>query len=133
MGILKLKNTNFTNAKTQSDINIDRVVISNKVPFGKKCFKYVTGYKDSKKAKPLCIILPKMSAYSRRDFDETKYVSFLIKHEELLENYNEIWDKVSNSMEKGFHSEPVYNEKHVKIKIKSYEEKITNFHGNKVP
>ena len=74
-----------------------------------------------------------MSAYSRRDFDETKYVSFLIKHEELLENYNEIWDKVSNSMEKGFHSEPVYNEKYVKIKIKSYEEKITNFHGNKVP
>ena len=30
-----------------------------------------------------------MSAY-RRDFDETKYMSFLIKHDELLEIYNEI-------------------------------------------
>ena len=78
-------------------------------------------------------MLPKMSAYSRRDFDETKYVSFLIKHKELLENYNEIWDKIRNSMEKGFHSELLYNGKYVKIKIKSYEEKITNFHGNKVP
>ena len=33
-----------------------------------------------------------MSAY-RRDFDETKDVSFLIKDEELLEKYNEIWEK----------------------------------------
>ena len=31
-----------------------------------------------------------MSAY-RRDFDETKYVHFLIKDYELLESYNGIW------------------------------------------
>ena len=31
-----------------------------------------------------------MIAY-RRDFDETKYMSFLIKDDELLEKYNEIW------------------------------------------
>ena len=30
-----------------------------------------------------------MSAY-RKDFDETKYMSFLIKHDELLEKHNEI-------------------------------------------
>ena len=30
-----------------------------------------------------------MSAY-RRDFDETKYIGFLIKDDELLEKYNEI-------------------------------------------
>ena len=29
-------------------------------------------------------MFPKMSTY-RRDFDETKYMSFLIKNEELLE------------------------------------------------
>ena len=38
---------------------------------------------------PLCIFLPKLSA-CRRDFDETKYISFLIKDDELLEKYNEI-------------------------------------------
>ena len=42
---------------------------------------------------------PKISAH-RRDFDETKYMSFLIKDDELLEKYSEIWDKVSNSMKK---------------------------------
>ena len=38
--------------------------------------------------------LPKLSAY-RSDFDGTKYVSFLIKDDELLEKYNEIWGKKS--------------------------------------
>ena len=31
-----------------------------------------------------------MSAY-RRNFDETKYVSLLIKDDELLEKYKKIW------------------------------------------
>ena len=30
----------------------------------------------------------------RRNFDESKYMSFLIKDNELLKNYNEIWDIV---------------------------------------
>ena len=34
-----------------------------------------------------------MIAY-RRDFGETKYVPFLIKDDELLETYKEIWEKL---------------------------------------
>ena len=45
--------------------------------------------KMQKKVKPLCIFLPKMSAY-RRDFDKTKCISFLIKDEKFLEMYNQI-------------------------------------------
>lgn len=33
-------------------------------------------------------------------FDETKYIYFLIKDEELLEANNEIWNKGSNLMKK---------------------------------
>ena len=51
-----------------------------------------------------------MSAY-RKDSDETKYISFLIKDDELFEKYNEIWGKVKNSLKKEFDSEPVYNKK----------------------
>ena len=36
-----------------------------------------------------------MSAYTK-DFDETKYMSFLIKDDELLEKYHEIWGKNKN-------------------------------------
>ena len=49
-----------------------------------------------------------MSAY-RRDFDETKYMSFLIRDDELLEKYNGVWEKVKNSIKKEFDSEPVCN------------------------
>ena len=51
-----------------------------------------------------------MSAY-RRDFDKTKYMSFLIKDDELLEKYNKILEKVKNNIKKEFDSEPVYNRK----------------------
>ena len=47
--------------------------MSNKVPFGEKGFKNFIGYKDAKKNKPLCVFLPKMTAY-RKDFDETMYL-----------------------------------------------------------
>ena len=53
------------------------------------------------------IMLLKRSAY-RRDFDEIKYMSFLIKDNELLEKYSQIWDKISTVIKKGFNSEPVF-------------------------
>ena len=73
-----------------------------------------------------------MSAY-RKDFDETKYMSFLIKDEELLKKHNKIWKKVKITINKEFDSDPVYNQKYLKAKIKSYNEKITiNFHKNEI-
>ena len=74
-----------------------------------------------------------MSAY-RKDFDETKYVSSLIKDDKLLEKYNRIQKKVKIVIEKEFDSEPVYNEKYLKAKANSYNRKInTNFDNNKIP
>ena len=53
---------------------------------------------------------------------------------ELLEKYSQIWEKVENSLKKEFASEPVYNKKYLKAKIKSYNGKInTNFHDIKIP
>ena len=73
-----------------------------------------------------------MSAY-RREFDETKYMSFLIKDEELFEKYNKTWEKVKNSLKKDFDGEPVYNKQYLKAKIKSYKGKInTVFYNNKI-
>lgn len=42
------------------DVDIDRILISNKVS-GQKCCKYFTGQKDDKKERSLCTMLPKMS------------------------------------------------------------------------
>ena len=50
-----------------------------------------------------------------------------------LGKYNEIWEKVENSIKKEFYSEPVYSEKHLKDTIKSYNGNLnTNFYNNKI-
>ena len=51
MAILKLKNK-FNQRKSPIliyDVNMDRIVVFNKVPFGKKDFKYFIGHKDDSK------------------------------------------------------------------------------------
>ena len=106
-----------------NSIYINRIVVSNKVFFSKNVFKYFIGYKDGNKVRLFYILLPKMSAYWR-GFDETKYMYFFTNDDKLLETYNEILEKVSSSIKKGFDSDPVYNEKCLKAKIKSYEWEI---------
>ena len=51
---------------------------------------------------------------------QTKWMYFLIKSDNLLKKCNSIWDEVSADIEKEFDSEPVYNKKYLKIKIKSH-------------
>ena len=65
------------------DIDVNKIVVSNKISFGKNDFKYFIGYKDAKKIRSLCIFPPKMRAH-RRDFEKTKCMSFLMKNEKLL-------------------------------------------------
>ena len=68
-------------------------------------------------------MLPKISVYTK-PFHETKYV-FLI---------NNIWNKVKNTIKKGFESGLVHNEKYLKTKIKNVKGKInTNFHDDGIP
>ena len=45
------------------------------------------------KDRTFCIFVPKIRTY-RKDFDERKQKAFLIKDDELLKKYNEIWEKV---------------------------------------
>ena len=63
------------NLISRSDIDINKLLISNKHPFGKKDFKYLIGYKDVEKIRPLCIFNPKMSL-CKRDFDKTRCMYF---------------------------------------------------------
>ena len=108
IGDIKIEKQKFYENKRPisiKNIGINKIVVSYKASFGKKGFKYFIGYKDAQKIRPLCIFFPKITGY-RRDFDETKYISFLIKDDELLQKYNEIWEKVKNSIKKEFNSEP---------------------------
>ena len=49
--------------------------------------------------KSVCMMLLKMIGYTKI-FNETKYMSFLLKDDELLGKYNKISDEVRNSIKK---------------------------------
>ena len=75
--MLKLKNANFAKHKSlilPSNIDINKIIVSNKISFGKKNRKYFYGCDDAKKIRSSCIFLPKMSAYNK-----TKCISFFDK------------------------------------------------------
>ena len=52
------------------------------------------------KTKPLRIMLLKTSALVKFYNDETKWMNFLIKGDDLLRKYNDIWNKVSSNIKK---------------------------------
>ena len=73
------------------NIDVNKIVVSNKVSFGKKGFKYFIGQKIDFYANSS----QKMSAY-KTEFDKNKCMCLLIKDEKLLEKFNKIWNKVNN-------------------------------------
>ena len=64
---------------------------------------------DNHKGKPLHIMLPKTSAYVKHHDGQTKSMYFMIQNDDLFENYNTIWDKVSVVIKKEFGGKLTYN------------------------
>ena len=101
-------------------VNADQIVVSDKFNHNNKGFKYFIGYQEGEIVKPLCIILPQMSGY--------------IKYFENGGKDTQIWDAIKNKRVVKFHSEPVYDKKYLKTKVREYDGVIkTNFLGNDVP
>ena len=61
-------------------------------------------------------------------------MSFLIKDDEVWDKYDKIWDVIKNKLNIKFHSEPVYEYKYLKAKVREFNGVIkTNFLGNDMP
>ena len=80
-----------------------------------------------------------MTGYLNIFKDGTRKMSFFTTNTEFLERYTAIWEKISNSINKNFDSDPVYKDKYINTKIRSYNNDIiTNFcnidnKNNKLP
>ena len=55
---------------------------------------------------------------------------FFIEDVELLETYNGIWNRISNSIKKELDCKPMRNNKILKAKIRSYDKKELNVGSN---
>ena len=57
-------------------------------------------------------------------------MSFFTDNNEFLERYTAIWEKISNLVNKKFDSDPIYNNKYINTKIRSYNNDIKTSFGN---
>ena len=115
-------------------VNLDQIVISGKFKLCDDSFKCFTGYKEDEVVKPSCIILSLMSGYIKCVKNRGKNMSFVIKDDDVLDKYNEIWNKIKKILNIKFHSMPVYDEKYIKVKEREFNGVIkTNFLSDEIP
>ena len=61
-------------------------------------------------------------------------MSFLIKDDEMWDKFNKISDVIKDKLDIKFHSEPAYEYKYLKAKVREFDGVIkTNFLGNDMP
>ena len=115
-------------------VNVDQIVVSDKFKHSDDGFKYFIGYKEGEIVKPLCIILPQMTRYMKYFEKGEKNMPFVIKDDDVLNKYNEIWDKIKETLSIKFRSMPIYNEKYIKAKARKFNGVIkTNFLVDEAP
>ena len=75
-----------------------------------------------------------MTGYIKYFENGGKNMSFVIKDDDVLDKYNEIWDKIKKTLSIKFHSMSVYDEKYIKAKVREFNGVIkTNFLGDEIP
>ena len=80
MGRLKLKKISFITIRLWRDVDIEKLLVSNKILLMKKNYKYFVDYLyNDHKVTLLHIVLPKTSAYVKSCDGQTKWMYFLLK------------------------------------------------------
>ena len=132
-----LNKKQFHKSKQPIDIksvNVDQIVVSDRLKHSDDGFKYFIGYQEDEIVKLLCIILPQMSGYIKYFEKGGKNMSFMVKDDNVFDKYNKMWDKIKEKVNINFHSMPVYDKTYIKAKVRELDSKIkTNVLGNEVP
>ena len=75
-----------------------------------------------------------MSGYIKYFENGSKNMSLLIKDDEVQQRHEQNWDVIKDKLGIKFHSEPVYEYKYLKAKVREFDGVIkTNFLGNGMP
>ena len=134
---IRLNKKKFHKSKEPIDllsVDLDQIVVSHKFKHNDEGFKYFIGYLKGEIVKPLCIILPQMSGYIKYFENGSKNMSFFIKDDKVWDKCDKIWDVIKNKLNIKFYSEPVYEYKYLKAKVREFDSVIkTNFLGNNIP
>ena len=134
---IRVNKKEFHKSKQPIDLDLvalNQIVVSDKFRHSDKVFKYFIGYQEDEIVKPLCIILPQMSLRIKYFENGGKNIYFMSKDKNILDKYNEIWEKIKEMLSIKFHSMPIYDQTYIKTNVTEFDGKIkTNFLGNEIP
>ena len=106
----------------------NKIAACYRVKHSDNVFRYFIGYLDDDDViRPVCIISPQMSGYIKYFHNGGKNMSFKIEDENVYLKYTEIWNKIKNSLSIEFHSQPIYDDKYIKTKVKTFNSMINTF------
>ena len=133
---IRLNKKEFHKPKEPIDllsVNVNRIVVSDKFRHNNEVFKHFIDYQVGEIVKPLCIMLPQMGGYIKYFENGAKSMYFFIKDDEVWDKYDKIWDLIKDKLGINFHSEPVYEYRYLKAKVREFDGVIkTNFLSNDV-
>ena len=112
------------NGTKLSEVDVGKIIVSNKVKRNNETVKYFIGYIDESIV-PLCLLLPQMSGWVKYFENGGKNMSFKIDEDWIYLKYNEIWNKIKellNGIKLG--SDVAYDDQYTKTKVKTFSEVI---------
>ena len=76
-----------------NDVDVRKIVVSNKVKGNNETSKVFIGYIDDI-VRPLCLLLPQISGWIKCFENAGKNMSFKIEQDWVYLKYNETWNKI---------------------------------------
>ena len=115
-------------------VDLDKIVVSNKLKISDTTYKYLCGYLNNDVIQPLCVILPQMNGNIKYFVDGGKNMSFVTDDEKIYEKYNEIWEVVRKLLKVKFTVGSVRDDKYIIAKLKMFNgTNRTTFTDNIIP
>ena len=108
-------------------VDLDQIVVSFKFKHNNEGFKQFIGNLEGEIVKALWIILPQMDGYIKCFENGSQNMSFLIKDDKAWDKYDKIWDVIKDKLDITFHSEPAYEYKYLKAKVREFNGVIKTF------
>ena len=114
-------------------VNLDKIVVSNKLKINDTTYKYICEYLNNDTIQPLRVILPRMDGYIKYFDDGGKNRSFVTDDEKIYEKYHEIWEVIRNLL-KIVTVNPIRDYKYLVVKLKIFGRiNRTTFNNNSIP
>ena len=103
-------------------VDLGQIVVTHRFKHNEEGFKYFIDYLKGETVKP------QMRGYIKYFENGSKNMSFLIKDiVEVWDKYNKMCDIIKNKLNIKFHSEPVYEYKYLKAKLREFNGEIKTY------